>query len=69
VNAKDGAVTLSGTGPTYLEKTRAVTTAEHVYGVKAIADDIEVHLDESHKKADSDIASSIFTQSFLHPGC
>jgi hypothetical protein len=56
---KDGAVTLSGSVPTYLEKTRALTTTEQVNGVKAVADDIEVHLHESHEKADSDIASSI----------
>lgn len=52
-------MTLSGSVPTYLEKTRALTTTEHVYGVKAVPDDIEVHLHESHEKADSDIASSI----------
>jgi len=59
VNAEDGAVTLTGQVPTYYAKTRAVTAAESVYGVKAVADELEVHLHDSHARSDSDIATSV----------
>jgi osmotically-inducible protein OsmY len=59
VFAENGAVTLSGYVPSYIEKTRAVAAAERVYGVKAVADDIEVRLDAAHVKEDSDIAASV----------
>jgi osmotically-inducible protein OsmY len=59
VTVKDGAVTLSGHVPSYFQKRRAVSTAERVYGVKAVADEIEVHLHEAHAKQDSEIAKSV----------
>jgi osmotically-inducible protein OsmY len=59
VTVNDGAVTLSGYVPSYFQKRRAVTTAERIYGVKAVADEIEVHLDEEHAKQDSEIAKSV----------
>ena len=59
VSAEDGAVTLSGYVSSYFEKTRAVAAAEHVYGVRALADDIEVRLHEAHTRDDSDIAKSV----------
>jgi len=59
VSADDGAVTLSDYVPSYYEKTRAVTATERVYGVKAVADEIEVKLHATHERADSDIAGSI----------
>jgi osmotically-inducible protein OsmY len=59
VTADHGAVTLSGYVPSYYEKTRAVSTAEHVYGVKAVADEIEVRLHARHAKEDSEIAKSV----------
>lgn len=42
VTAKDGTVNLSGSVHTYLDKTRAEQAARSVYGVKAIANNIEV---------------------------
>jgi VCBS repeat-containing protein len=57
VTAHDGAVTLTGYVPSYFYKTRAVTAAEHVHGVKAIADEIEVRLHQA--RDDSDIAESV----------
>ena len=42
VSAKDGAVTLTGFVHTYSEKVAAEKTSKSVYGVKAIANDIEV---------------------------
>ena len=59
VKAEDGAVTLSGHVPTYYAKTRAVTAAERVYGVKAVADELEVHLHDAHARSDSEIATSV----------
>jgi osmotically-inducible protein OsmY len=44
VTAHDGAVTLSGYVPSYVDKIRAVCVAEHVHGVKAIANEVEVRL-------------------------
>jgi osmotically-inducible protein OsmY len=59
VSSEDSAITLSGYVPSYYEKTRAVAAAERVYGVKAVADELEVRLNATHEKDDSDIAASI----------
>jgi osmotically-inducible protein OsmY len=59
VAVKDGAVTLTGSVTSYSEKYSAVRAAERVYGVKAVADEIEVKLPNSSKRDDSDIAEAI----------
>ena len=59
LGVKDGAVTLSGHVPTYMQKGSAVRAAERVYGVKAVADDLEVRLAGSDVRDDTDIAESI----------
>ena len=59
VFAKDGAVTLSGHVPSYFQKVGAVAATEHVYGVKAVADEIEVRIHPTHERDDSDIAESV----------
>ena len=59
LTTKDGAVTLSGHVPSYIQKVRAVAAAERVYGVKAVADEIEVRIHEAHTREDSDIAESV----------
>jgi osmotically-inducible protein OsmY len=59
VSADEGAVTLSGYVPSFFQKTRAVATAEHVYGVKAVADEVEVRLHDAFSREDSDIAKSV----------
>jgi VCBS repeat-containing protein len=59
VTAHEGAVTLNGYVPTYFDRMRAVTAAEHVHGVKAVADELEVHLHQAHATEDSDIADSV----------
>jgi osmotically-inducible protein OsmY len=59
VSANGGALTLSGNVPTYLAKTRAVDVAERVFGVKAVADELEVRLLKPFSRDDSDIAESI----------
>src|SRR5689334_18207112 len=44
VSVKDGVVTLTGYVDTYLKKWDAEEAAKRVRGVKAVANDIEVHL-------------------------
>jgi osmotically-inducible protein OsmY len=58
VSVKDGAVTLTGHVPTYVEKLHAARAAERVYGVKAVANDLEVKL-AGAPRDDSDIATAI----------
>jgi len=58
VAVKDGAVTLTGHVPTYVEKLAAARAAERVYGVKAVANELEVKL-AGARRDDSDIATAI----------
>jgi osmotically-inducible protein OsmY len=58
VAVKDGAVTLTGNVPTYVEKLAAARAAERVYGVKAVANELEVKL-AGAPRDDSDIATAI----------
>lgn len=54
VSAEDGVVTLSGYVDTFPAKLAAVNAARRVYGVKAVADELEVKL--SVERIDPDIA-------------
>jgi osmotically-inducible protein OsmY len=56
VSVQDGIVTLNGAVDQYAEKLAAVRAAQRVYGVKAVADDIQVHLPGSSERTDADIA-------------
>ena len=58
VAVSDGAVTLTGTVPSYAEKRSAERAAERVYGVKAVANDLKVKL-SGPSRDDSDIARAI----------
>ena len=58
VAVKDGAVTLTGHTSTYVEKLAAARATERVYGVKAVANDLEVRLSGAPRD-DSDIATAI----------
>ena len=58
VAVHDGAVTLSGTVPTYGEKRAAERAVQRVQGVKAIAEEIQVKLTGMHKRNDSEIAEA-----------
>jgi BON domain len=58
VAVKDGAVTLTGHAASYAEKLAAANSAARVYGVKAVADDVEVHL-AGEPGDDADIARVI----------
>jgi osmotically-inducible protein OsmY len=57
VAVEDGAVTLTGHVSTYPEKLAAAKAAERVYGVRAVANQLEVRLTDRHD--DSDIAKAI----------
>ncbi len=59
VSANDGAIVLSGHVPTYADKWDAVKATERVYGVRAVADEIEVKLASSSERDDEDIAEDI----------
>lgn len=62
VTASNGVVTLSGSVPSYFEKTEAETVAQRIGGVKAVIQKIEVKLGKSYIKDDLDIANAILTQ-------
>jgi len=56
VGAKDGVVTLSGTVDSLFEKWAAERAAKRVFGVKALAMELEVVLPNSSERTDEDIA-------------
>jgi osmotically-inducible protein OsmY len=58
VEAKDGVVTLSGEVSSFVEKWNAESAAQRVYGVKALAIDLDVKLSGLGKRTDADIARS-----------
>ena len=58
VTVNDGIVTLTGHVPSYGEKYAAEKTVKRVYGVKAVADDLEVRLPGSAARTDEDIAAA-----------
>ena len=61
VAANAGVVTLTGTVPHFSQKSKAENIAKSVSGVKAIANDIEVHLAGSGQHNDTDIATAALT--------
>ena len=62
VSAADGVVTLSGSVPTYIQKSSAERAAQRVAGVKAVVENIEVKLPGSLKRDDQEIAKAILNQ-------
>ena len=62
VTARDGAVALTGNVPTYAERLAAVAAAERIYGVRAVADDIEVRLSGASAGSDAELAETISRQ-------
>ncbi len=58
VAVKDGAVTLTGHTSSYAEKLAAARAAERVYGVKAVANELQVMLPGAPRD-DSEIATAI----------
>ena len=59
VATHDGVVTLSGTVPHYAEKWAAERATQRVEGVKAIAEEMEVHPTGVHIRKDSEIAQAV----------
>jgi len=59
VSVNDGVVTLNGFVKSYAEKQAAERAAQHVAGVRAIAEEIKVRYDSDRKTADHEIAKRI----------
>ena len=58
VVVKNGIVTLSGTVDSYAKKREAENAAKNVFGVKAVAEEIEVHYGDGYKKSDAELAAA-----------
>lgn len=58
VAANDHVVTLTGTVPSFYQKVAAERAAERVFGVEALANDIEVAFPGSLRLSDTDIATA-----------
>ena len=58
VGAKDGVVTLSGYVDSYAKKWAAHRGAARVFGVKAVAEELQVRLPSSFERSDGDIAQT-----------
>ena len=56
VSADDGVVTLRGTVRSYSEKVMAERAALRVFGAKAVANDLVIHLASGSERTDTDIA-------------
>ena len=56
VSVRDGVVTLSGYVDSYIKRWAAERVAARVFGVKAVAEELEVRLPGSLKRSDEDIA-------------
>jgi len=59
VAVKDGVVTLSGYVDSYVKKGAAERAAARVFGVRAVAEEIQVRLPGSQKRSDEDIARAV----------
>jgi osmotically-inducible protein OsmY len=59
VGVKDGVVTLSGYVDSYIKKLAAERAAARVFGVRAVAEAIQVRLPGSLKRSDEDIAGVV----------
>lgn len=59
VDVNDGEVTLSGIASSYIEKHAAVRAAERVYGVRVVADEIEVRVPAADVRDDTDIGEAL----------
>jgi len=59
VAAAEGAVTLTGYVRSYAQEHAAVRAAERIYGVRAVADELEVRLPQPLRRNDTEIAEEI----------
>jgi osmotically-inducible protein OsmY len=58
VAVHDGAVTLTGSVPSYWQKIEAESAAKRVSGVRAVANELKVEVPSLHKRDDVDIAEA-----------
>ncbi len=58
VSADQGVVTLRGTVPSYSEKLVAERVALRMYGVKAVANELTVHVANAYQRTDTEIAQA-----------
>lgn len=58
VAAKDGVVTLSGSVATYTAKMTAERATKSIYGVRGVANDLEVKIPGSSHRSDADIVAA-----------
>jgi len=58
VSVENGIVTLSGHVPSYAEKYGAEKAAKRVYGVRAVANELDVKIPGSSQRTDADIAAA-----------
>src|SRR5688572_23924296 len=61
VSVDEGVVTLRGNVGTYAEKSTAERVALRVFGVKAVANDLAVHLPFGFRRTDTEIAQAALT--------
>ena len=61
VTAKNGVVALTGHVENYMEKNAAEAAAGRVKSVKAVAEELEVRIPSSFRRADDDIAAARWT--------
>jgi len=59
VSVEQGVVTLRGDVKTYAEKAAAERVALRVFGVKAVADDLNVHVQNTQQRTDTEIAQAV----------
>lgn len=59
VSVKNGVATLQGTVRRYSEKSAADRVARHIYGIRAVANDLSVTLDGLSPRGDSQIAEAV----------
>lgn len=59
VTVRDGTVTLSGRVESLVTRNTAVRAAQRVAGVRAVADELRVHLPPDRKLSDEDIAHAV----------
>src|SRR5689334_16591852 len=59
VSADHGVVTLHGTVRSYSEKVMAERVTLRVYGVKAVANELTVHVASAYQRTDTEIAHAV----------
>jgi osmotically-inducible protein OsmY len=58
VAADKGVVTLTGSVASYAEKLIAEDAAKRIFGVRAVANDVQVELRDGHKRTDTEVAKA-----------